>query len=228
LVVAAWSAVQVTGRADAAGTLLLLSTVASLLLSPILGAMIDFVTQKKAMLLVSHLGIAFAGATPFLAKAIIADGARFASIAAAVVLATVFSVVLGGAMDYFLKTHLARSDRPRQLATLNSTTQIALIAGTAFDGLIVAQVEHSYAFRAGFALVRIRSETRFLAECPRHLLGRFRANSSLVTNSVGSLIFATPTLYGGVSVSVLYVLMAGAVALSAIGLLLMTKQARGA
>jgi hypothetical protein len=80
---------------------------------------------------------------------------------------------------------------------------------------------------AGFALVRIRSETRFLAECPRHLLGRFRANSLFVTSSVGLLIFATPTLYGGACVADLYIMMAGAVAVSAIGVLVVTKQSRG-
>jgi MFS family permease len=374
LVVAAWSAVQITGRADAAGTILLISTVANLILSPILGAMVDFFTKKKTMLLFAHLGIALAGGIPLLAETM-TGRATFEGVAVAVVFATVFSVFLGGAMDYFLKTYLPQSERPRYLATLNSTTQIALILGTAFGGLIVSQGDCSHAFLviwlcgvllaglswyllptlnvarddaqstwkrgilsagpmlymkhrrlfsiagcaalafsigqitntllpaligvylhgtsvsysmieaawslgallvglwlakfaanspssirrdfimvggmagvlaavpflsafpallsthfllgAGFALVRIRSETRFLAECPRHLLGRFRANSVFMTSSVGLLIFAAPTLYGGASVADLYIVMAGAVAVSAIGLLVVTKQSRG-
>jgi len=76
---------------------------------------------------------------------------------------------------------------------------------------------------AGFSLVRIRSETRFLAECPRHLLGRFRANSVLMTSGIGLLIFSAPTVYAGASVAGLYVAMASVVAVSALGLLLVTK-----
>jgi MFS family permease len=368
LVVAAWSAVQITGRADAPGTLLLISTVVSLVLSPILGAMVDFFTKKKTMLLLSQFGIALAGGIPLFAETLLTGHATFEGIAVAVMFATVFSVVLGGAMDYFLKTHIPQSARARHLATLNSTTQIALILGTAFGGLIVSQCDCSRAFLvisfcgallaglswylvptldvardeaqftfkrgilsagpmlylkhrrlfsiatcaaltfsigqitntllpaligvslhgtsvsysmieaawsvgallvglwlakfaanspnsirrdfiavggmagilaavpflsafpallsthfllgAGFALVRIRSETRFLAECPRHLLGRFRANSLFMTSSLGLLIFATPTIYGGASVADLYIGMAGAVAISAIGLLM--------
>jgi MFS family permease len=375
LVVAAWSAVQITGRADAAGTILLISTVANLVLSPILGAMVDFFAKKKTMLLFGHLGIALAGGIPLLAETMLTGQETFEGIAVAVVFATVFSVVVGGAMDYFLKTYLPQSERSRHLAMLNSTTQIALILGTAFGGLIVSQGDCSHAFLvislcgalsaglswcvlptlnvarddaqstwkrgilsagpmlylkhrrlfsiascaalafsigqitntllpaligvylhgtsasysmieaawsigallvglwlakfaanspssirrdflmvggmagvlaavpflsafpallsthfllgAGFALVRIRSETRFLAECPRHLLGRFRANSLFMTSSVGLLIFATPTLYGGASVADLYIVMAGAVAVSAIGLLAVTKQSCG-
>ena len=371
LVVAAWSSVQVTGRADAAGVLLLISTLVNLVCSPILGALVDFIENKKAMLLVGYLGIALAGAIPLFAETVLNGQARFEAIATVAVLAAVFGVILGGATDYFLKTHLPQSARAQQLATLNSTTQIALILGTAFGGLMVSQVECSRAFLvvslcgalcaglsgyllptltvprddaqpvhkrgilsagpalylqhrrlfsiascaalafsigqitntllpalvgvylhgtsvsysmieaawsvgallvglwlakfavhspssihrdfmtvgamavvlaavpflsalpallsahfalgAGFALVRIRSETRFLAECPRHLLGRFRANSLFITSSIGLLIFATPTLYDGASVADLYLVMAGGVALSAIGLLWVAK-----
>lgn len=367
LVVAAWSAVQITGRADAAGTLLLVSTTASLILSPILGAMVDWFAKKKTMLLVGHVGIALAGGVPLLAETMLTGHATFEGVAVAVVLTSVFSIVLGGAMDYFLKTYLPRQERARHLATLNSTTQIALILGTAFGGLIVSQGNSSHAFLvislcgmllaglsrcllpalviarndmrpswkrgifsagpmlyvrhrrlfaiascaalafsigqitntllpalvavylqstsvtysmieaawsvgallvglwlarfsahcassvqrdftlvgamagvlaavpflsafpallsthfllgAGFALVRIRSETRFLAECPTHLLGRFRANSLFMTSGVGLLIFATPTVCRGASVSDLYIAMAGAVAIAAIALL---------
>lgn len=376
LVVVAWSVVQSTGRADAAGKILLISTVASLMLSPILGATVDYFARKKAMLLCGHLGIVVSGGIPLLAQATLTDETMFEAIAIAVVVATVSSSVLGGAMDYFLKTHLQQSERPRHLAALNSIAQIALIFGTALGGLVVAQGSHVHAFLftsvcgallagiswcllpalnvarhrhsatptwkrgafaagpmlylrhrrlfaiatcaalafsigqitntllpaliafhfhgtsadysmteaawsigallvgvwlakfaanspgtmrvdfivvgamaivlaaipllsafpallimhfflgAGFALVRIRSETRFLAECPRHLLGRFRANSLLMTSGTGLLIFAAPSLYSGASVAGLYVAMAGVVVVSAIALLVATKQDR--
>lgn len=375
LVVAAWSAVQITGRADAAGMILLISTLANLICSPILGAIVDSFRNKKAMLLVGHIGIACAGAIPLLAEVALKGQARFESIAVAVVLATVFGIVLGGATDYFLKTHLPQSERSRQLAMLSSTTQIALILGTAFGGLVISQGDPSHAFLiislcgmllaglswrllpplkvardgarstlkrgilsagptlylqhrrlfsiaccaalvfsigqitntllpalvgvhlhgtsvsysmieaawsvgallvglwlakfalrspgsiqrdfmmvgamavvltavpflpalpallsthfllgAGFAFVRIRSEARFLAECPRHLLGRFRANSLFITSGVGLLIFAAPAVYDGASVADLYLVLAGVVAVSAIGLLLVTKPGGG-
>lgn len=371
LVVVAWSAVQSTGRADAAGKILLISTVASLFLSPILGAMVDYFARKKTMLLVGHLGIVVAGGIPLFTQTMLTGQTVFESIAVAVVLAAMSSSVLGGAMDYFLKTYLQQSQRSRHLAMLNSTTQIALIVGTALGGLVVSRGDCVHAFLlislcgallagvsgcllpaliveresarsrwrrgvfsagpmlyfrhrrlfaiaicaafafsigqitntllpalialyfrgssanysmieaawsigalvvglwlarfavnspanmrldfivigamaialaaiplvsafpallaahfflgVGFSLVRIRSETRFLAECPRHLLGRFRANSVLMTSGIGLLIFAAPSLYSGASVADLYVAMAGVVAVSALGLFFMTK-----
>lgn len=99
----------------------------------------------------------------------------------------------------------------------------AVLAAVPFLPALPALLSTHFLLGAGFALVRIRSETRFLAECPRHLLGRFRANSLFITSSVGLLIFATPTLYASASVSDLYLVMAGVVAASAIGLLLLTK-----
>lgn len=143
LVVAAWAAVKITGRADAAGTLLLVAAVANLALAPMLGAIVDSVPKKKTMLLLGHVGIAFAGATPLLTETMRAGRATFEAIAAAVILASVSSVVVGGAMDYFLKTHLSQPERARHLATLNSTTQVALILGTACGGLLVASGDSS-------------------------------------------------------------------------------------
>ncbi|MGN6667273.1 MAG: MFS transporter [Trinickia sp.] len=344
----------------------MVSTVASLVLSPILGAMVDSFTKKKTMLLGGHLGIALAGTVPLFGEAMLTTRATFQGIAVAVVLATVCSIVVGGAMDYYLKTYLPQQERARRLATLNSTMQMALILGTAIGGLIISQGDSSHVFLvvslcgglsaglswrllpsldvarsasvpiskrgifsagpmlylrhrrlfaiascaalvfsigqitntllpalisvylggtsvsyslieaawsagallvglwlagfaahspgsirrdfavvgamagvlaavpflsalpvllaahfllgAGFSLVRMRSETRFLAECPIHLLGRFRANSLFMTSSIGLLIFATPTLCRGASVADLYMVMAGAVATSAIAL----------
>jgi MFS family permease len=138
--------VQSTGRADAAGKILLISTAASLVLSPILGATVDYFARKKAMLLCGHLGIVVSGGIPLLAQATLTDETMFEAIAVAVVVATVSSSVLGGAMDYFLKTHLQQSERSRHLATLNSIAQIALIFGTALGGLVVAQGNHVHAF----------------------------------------------------------------------------------
>lgn len=367
LVVAAWAAVKITGRADAAGTLLLVATVANLVLAPMLGAIVDSILKKKTLFLLGQVGVAFAGAMPLLTETMLAGRATFEGIAAAMIFAGVSSVVAGGAMDVFLRTHLRQSERARHLATLNSTMQVALILGTAFGGLLVAPGDSSRAFLvvslcgalsaglsgcllptlniardeggrtwrrgilsagpalyfthsrlfsiascaalafaigqitntllpgligvylhrtsasysmaeaawsagallaglclarfstnapaplhrdlftigtmagtlavvpylsafpalllahfllgAGFALVRIRSETRFLAECPTHLLGRFRANSSLMTSSIGLVVFAAPMLSPRLTVADLYPLMAGAVAVSALGLL---------
>lgn len=76
----------------------------------------------------------------------------------------------------------------------------------------------------GFSFVRIRSETRFLTECPTHLLGRLRANSLFITSLVGLIIFATPTIYSNLSVSSLYQLLSGMVAISAIALLVFVRR----
>ena len=367
LVVVAWSAVKATGRADAVGMILLISTVASLVLSPLLGAAVDFVSKKKAILIFGHFGIALAGGIPLLAATARPGGATIFWIAATVVLVSASSILAGGAMDFFLKSYLPQSDRPRHLAVLNSTAQIALIVGTASGGAVVSVTDYHHALAgvslcgvlmtalswgllptlhianhgsrsprrrgvfsagpmlylkhrrlfaiascgalvfsigqitntllpgligvhlhgssvnysmieaawsagallvglwlarfatasitsirtdaaligcmagvlaavpsvsdfpallllhfalgAGFALVRVRSETRFLAECPMHLLGRFRANSMFMTSSVGLVIFATPSLWPAASVGNLYMMMAGAVALFVFGLL---------
>lgn len=373
LVVGAWAAVRVTGRADAAGTLLLISTIANLISSPILGAMVDSFPKKKNVLLLGHLGIIIAGAIPFLSQTLLTSGVTFGAIATTVVFAAVFSVLSGSSMDYYLKTHLRESGRTRRLAALSSTSQIALIIGTALGGLLVSKADASYAFLftslcgaflaglswcilpplnvvrdpswsaskrgvfsagpmlylehqhrglfaiascsalafsigqitntllpalialylhgtsvtysmaeaawsagallvgiwlasfstpisnsirpdlitivcmagvlvavpycssfaallfahlllgAGFAMVRIRNETRFLSRCPIDLLGRFRANGSLMTSTVGLVVFVTPTLFRAATLADLYAAMAGAVALSAAGLLFASR-----
>jgi hypothetical protein len=76
----------------------------------------------------------------------------------------------------------------------------------------------------GFSFVRIRSETRFLTECPMHLLGRFRANSLFITSLVGLVVFATPTICSNLSVPSLYQLLSGMVAMSAIALLAFSRR----
>jgi predicted MFS family arabinose efflux permease len=77
---------------------------------------------------------------------------------------------------------------------------------------------------AGFSFVRIRSETRFLTECPTHLLGRFRANSLFITSLVGLVVFATPTVYSDFSVPSLYQLLSGMVAISSIALFAFSRR----
>jgi hypothetical protein len=98
----------------------------------------------------------------------------------------------------------------------------SMLAVIPFLSIVPALLAAHFILGAGFALVRIRSETRFLAECPTHLLGRFRANSLLMTSCIGLVIF-TPTLYKGASVAVLYLLMAGTTAAAAIVMQVMTR-----
>lgn len=61
----------------------------------------------------------------------------------------------------------------------------------------------------GFSSVWIRSETRFLAICPTQFLGRFRANSLFMTNLIGLIIFAVPILNSNLTITTLYLLLAG-------------------
>ncbi|WP_277188118.1 hypothetical protein [Caballeronia sp. BR00000012568055] len=63
---------------------------------------------------------------------------------------------------------------------------------------------------AAFAFVRIRMETRFLQECPVHLLGRFRANSMALTSLVGILVYFAPLINRKASIAVLYLSVASA------------------
>ncbi|MDB5775756.1 MAG: hypothetical protein JWP38_1889 [Herbaspirillum sp.] len=62
---------------------------------------------------------------------------------------------------------------------------------------------------AGFAFVRIRSETRFLASCPMPLLGRFRANGLCLANLIGLMVFSARIVFHELSVPGLYLLLAG-------------------
>jgi hypothetical protein len=135
LIVSAWSAVQITGRADSAGKILLISTAINLVCSPLIGAMVDYQAKKKTLLLCGHIGIALAGGIPLLVETTLTGRASFATVAFAVATASVGSLVVSGGMDYFLKTYIPQAERPRQLAALSSTTQIALILGTALGGL---------------------------------------------------------------------------------------------
>ncbi len=48
------------------------------------------------------------------------------------------SLLASGAMDYFLRTFIPDTDRTQQLASINTVTQIALIAGTGIAGAIAS------------------------------------------------------------------------------------------
>jgi predicted MFS family arabinose efflux permease len=77
---------------------------------------------------------------------LLTTGLTFGGIAVAVIFAAAFSVLTGSSMDYYLKTHLPELGRTRRLAALNSTSQIALIIGTALGGLLVSRTDAGYAF----------------------------------------------------------------------------------
>lgn len=79
---------------------------------------------------------------------------------------------------------------------------------------------------AAFSLVRVRSESRFLTECPIHLLGRFRANSLFMTSSIGAAIFMTPTICDDFSMPGLYRVLSAMVAASATTLLVFSSRRR--
>ncbi|PMS35118.1 MFS transporter [Trinickia symbiotica] len=366
LVVTAWSAVQITGRTESAGQILLITSMANLALSPFIGALIDRCVRKKPLVMVGHAGILLCGVAPHFIDLLLPKLAPFSVLALVALVASVSSIVIGGGMDYFTKLTIASDDRIKKLATISSVSQLALIAGTAFGGYIVSCVswrsaflpitgcsfllvalcafrlppltlaavnqpdrrrgvflagpalylKHHHLFSiaccsalafaigqatntllpplmslhlgltgrsyslveaawsigalaasvglakipkvrvgdlrndlvlivivtgllsivprlpwlpallaahlllgAAFSLVRIRSETRFLTECPTHLLGRFRANSLFITSFVGVVIFMTPTVCDHFSIPALYQLLSAMVGMSATALL---------
>lgn len=363
IVVVAWSAVSITGRASAVGQILMISSIANLACSPLLGLLVDLSRRKKRLVVAGHIGVAASAAIPACRQSIFAHPVDFESVAAMVLLAGISSAIASGAMDYFLKAHVPTHERTAKLSLLSSTTQVALILGTALGGLVVASATPSAAFlvisacsaglaalcvvrlpalnaktpgvigfrrgllavgpalylkhsrllmiaacaalafsigqvtntllpalikvrlgRSGndystveiawslgalligiflsnravnrpghlssdlfvvlgmaataymvphiksfplllvahfalgtaFSYVRIRSETRFLTECPTHLLGRFRANSMLITSTLGLVIFAAPTLYSDAQITDLYTGLSAVVAASTV------------
>jgi predicted MFS family arabinose efflux permease len=75
----------------------------------------------------------------------------------------------------------------------------------------------------GFAIVRVRTEARFITECPTHLLARFRANSLFLSSAVSAIVFIAPTIYRDAGVPALYQLLSAAIALSALVLFGFTR-----
>lgn len=76
---------------------------------------------------------------------------------------------------------------------------------------------------AGFALVRIRSEIRFLIICPTPFLGRFRANTLMMTSLLGGIIFSVPLFIPALSVASMYLSAAGTLLILAIVILIWSK-----
>ncbi|HEY4073121.1 MAG TPA: MFS transporter [Herbaspirillum sp.] len=361
LVAIAWLAVQLTGRIDAAGLVLLISTVTNLTLASALGRLADEYADKKTLMICGHLGIAFSGILPWASVCFMASDnseIHYAVLIIALVLITVFSILTSVAMDYFIKSCIPASTRLKRLASLNVATQIALISGTGIGGAVVAAADFENVFLfislvaitvatlcryclprllvlpakylpskkvsffggallyfryptlfsvatcsalvfsigqitntllpalikfhlhrnsvsyslveaawsigafcisalfagrirqsmgrnvqdlglvaimvillavvpqfpsfglllslhfllgVGFALVRIRSEVRFLALCPMTMLGRFRANGLCLTSVIGLIVFSAPLLFRTLSIPMLYGLLAGMV-----------------
>ncbi|RDU97002.1 MFS transporter [Trinickia dinghuensis] len=371
LVTTAWSAVQITGRPESVGHVLLVSSAASLVLSPFIGAFIDRCSRKKPFVLAGHFGVAICGASPVALDFAVPHVAPFFSLIVATLLSSVSGMVLVCSMDYFTKLAIPSNERTKKLATINSVSQLTLIAGTAFGGYLVSctawrdaflliggcgllltvlsacllpsltytpgirrerhrfgpslYMRHRHLFSiaacsalayavgqvtntllpafinldlklsgasyslvkaawsigalgasaalarvargqpcplhhdlctvlliagllavvpflsalkslvavhlalgVGFAIVRVRSEARFLTECPTHLLARFRANSLFLTSSISAIVFVTPTVCSNFATPALYELLSAVIAVSAVALMACSKVRREA
>lgn len=117
-----------------------------------------------SMLLVGHIGIACAGAIPLLAEVALKGQAWFESIAVAVVLATVFGVVLGGATDYFLKTHLPQSELHRDFMMVGAIA--AVLAAVPFLPALPALLSTHFLLGAG-GVARLRASMLDTQPVPR-------------------------------------------------------------
>jgi MFS family permease len=112
----------------------------------------------------------------------------------------------------------------------NNSQDLAVIAIMAIFLAMVPQLKSfdmllatHFFLGASFALVRIRSEARFLALCPLQLMGRMRANSLFLTSAIGLIVFSVPLVFSKLSVSMLYGLLAGMVLTSVIAILFFIK-----
>ncbi len=366
LVLTAWSAVQITGRPESVGHVLLISSATNLALSPLIGAFVDRCPRKKSLIVLGHCGVALCGGAPHALGLLLPGAAAFSALAITALLSSISGIVLACTMDYFVKHAIASNERTRKLAFINTISQFMLIFGTGFGGYLVAlapwrdaflvigccgiglatlcacrlpaltfaprtrqglyragpalylqhhrlfaiascsalafavgQVTNTllpaflnldlkfsserYAFveaawclgalaasavltkvakdrlpplhrdlfivfviagllffvprlsaltallavhlalGIGFAIVRVRTEARFITECPTHLLARFRANSLFLSSAVSAIVFITPTVYRNVGVPALYQLLSAAIALSALVLFGFTR-----
>ena len=366
LVITAWSAVQITGHAESVGHVLLISSAANLVFSPLIGALVDRCEHKKQLVLAGHFGVALCGASPLALHFVLPQTPPFALLVVATLLSSLSGIVLTCSMDYFVKLAITPNERTRKLALTNSVSQITLIAGTSFGGYLISQaawrdaflliscygllltvlsgsllpsltlkqtrhrnqrrfgltlyLKHHHLFLiaccsalafavgqvtntllpafmsldlrlsgqsyslveaawsigalcastalvkigknqpcplyydlfivlviagllsvvpwlstlstlvvihlalgVGFASVRVRAEARFLTECPIHLLARFRANSLFLSSSISAVVFITPTLYRDFGAPALYQLLSGAIAASAIALIVFAR-----
>jgi predicted MFS family arabinose efflux permease len=149
LVATAWSAVQITGRPESVGHVLLIASATNVFLSPFIGALVDRAVHKKPLVLVGHFGVAICGAAPLMLAVALPGIAPFSTLAVATLLSSVSGIVLACAMDYFMKLAIGPSERTRKLAFLNTVSQATLIAGTAFGGYLVSYL----AWRNAFLLI---------------------------------------------------------------------------
>lgn len=81
-----------------------------------------------------------------------------------------------------------------------------------------------YAIMGGlFSITRARFDGKILTFCPEDIMGRVRSTTSMLTNSVGMIIYLIPTVFSTTSVSTLYMIW-GALILC-LGLLIWLFQA---
>ena len=146
LVTTAWSAVQITGRPESIGHVLLIASATNVVLSPFIGTLVDRALRKKPFVLAGQLGTAMCGASPFVFAVVVPHVGPFPSLVAATLLSSISGIVLSCAMDYFAKLAIVPAERTRKLALLNILSQTTLIAGTAFGGYLVSQLDWRNAF----------------------------------------------------------------------------------
>lgn len=144
LVVIAWLAVRFTGQAASVGQVLLISSIASITFSPMLGVIVDSFENKKVLVVMGHSCVALAAFIPFVAGA--SSAGEFFLLLIIAVLSAAGSVLFGGGMDYFLKIHIMPDERLKKLALLNSVNQIALVIGTGAAGLCLSLVAYQISF----------------------------------------------------------------------------------
>jgi predicted MFS family arabinose efflux permease len=172
LVTTAWSAVQITGRPESVGHVLLIASATNVVLSPFIGAIVDRAVHKKPLLLAGHFGVAICGVAPLLLAVAFPGIAPFSTLAVATVLSSVSGIALSCAMDYFMKLAVAPGERTRKLAFLNTVSQTALIAGTAFGGYLVSHLAWRNVFLliGGYGLLLALLSAAFLPSltCTQH------------------------------------------------------------
>ncbi|WP_277188119.1 hypothetical protein [Caballeronia sp. BR00000012568055] len=126
----AWFATLATGRVSAVAELLLVSSVSTLCISPIIGRLVDSISRKKMLLCLGQVSAFFFGLIATCILRFAPSIAPFFVLSSITVLLSGASLLSSGAMDYFLRTFISDEIRARQLARINTVNQIALIAGT--------------------------------------------------------------------------------------------------
>jgi len=122
------------------------------------------------------------------------------------------ALVISALMAGMVSRHVGRTTHDLMLVAAMAGMLAAIPYLPSFAILLVVHL----LLGAGFAFVRVRSETRFLALCPTQLLGQFRANGLFLTSLIGLVVFGTPIIYSDLSVPNLYLLLAAMIMASAI------------